>query len=145
MQNIIVLVLLWFGGSWVYNWWNTSSMQNDMLEVVWDASPQLKRSYDNLRAEIERLQERRERFVEMQNAAQTKGGKKLAGKKISRIDSELLTLNGLHQEILEEAEKLAMETMDTFTELDKQHLQELANQADVAVSDASMTRKQLGR
>ena len=120
-------------------------MQNDMLEVVWDASPQLKRSYDNLRAEIERLQERRERFVEMQNAAQTKGGKKLAGKKISRIDSELLTLNGLHQEILEEAEKLAMETMDTFTELDKQHLQELANQADVAVSDASMTRKQLGR
>lgn len=119
-------------------------LREEMLENSFELLPSFRSTLKAFEQEIDLWKSQKEKFLKMKEAAITEGAKLLASEKISSIDREINKLEKSYYKILEQAEMIAIENEDDFTELDQKTLQDLEKTAKAKIDEAQKLREDLG-
>ena len=114
--------------------------REEMLESCYDVLPSLEAVINDFQKEIDLWKSTKEKFKKYKKASVSTSASKLASEKIAIVDERLEDLEKSYFGILEQAEMIAIENLDVFTELDKIKLQNLEKTARIKVNEASALR-----
>ena len=98
----------------------------------------------NFEQEIELWKSNKDKFQRMKKVAITEETKSLDDEKISSIDLEISKLEKSYYKILEQADMIAIENEDDFTEMDHNTLQGLEKTAKAKIDQAQRPREDIG-
>ena len=143
---VIVIVVIWFGVTTISAWWNNSEQKN-LFEKVWESSPELKRSYDNLGAEIDRLTQARNKLQKMQGIVESQSAKIRAENEIRKLDVQIARVKRLRDRVVGAIEEIALvtETSSVTTELDQQAIRDLEKEVGNVMASSSVIIGETGK
>jgi hypothetical protein len=143
---ILIGIAFWVFGSVgeCFEEMEEEDLREEMLENSFELLPSFRSTLKAFEQEIDLWKSQKKKFLRMKEAAITEGAKLLASEKISSIDREINKLEKSYYKILEQAEMIAIENEDDFTELDQKTLKDLEKTAKVKIDEAQKLREDLG-
>lgn len=143
---ILIGIAFWVFGSVgeCFEEMEEEDLREEMLENSFELLPSFRSTLKAFEQEIDLWKSQKKKFLRMKEAAITDGAKLLASEKISSIDREINKLEKSYYKILEQAEMIAIENEDDFTELDQKTLKDLEKTAKVKIDEAQKLREDLG-
>lgn len=151
MQNDIfgkfVAVAIFFGLAYLgvttlWDKWTDHAVRDDMMESCFEALPKLESTLDNLNAEIDLWENEKDKFTKMKEVSTSDGARNLANTKINRVIDILHNLKAAKSNMIEEAEMIALEKADNFSELDLLSLGKLENRINNEVLNSEQLREE---
>jgi hypothetical protein len=143
---LLVIIGIWFGVTKVSAWWNNDA-QKDLYEKVWESSPELKRSYENLGAEIDRLTKARNKVRKMKGIVESQSAKIRAENEVRKLDVQLAKVNRLRDRVVGAIEEIALitETSSVTTDLDQKAIQDLEKEVGNVMVSSSFIIEETGK
>ena len=151
MQNDIfgkfVAVAIFFGLAYLgvtslWDKWTDHAVRGDMMESCFEALPKLETTLDNLNAEIDLWENEKDKFTKMKEVSTSDGARNLANTKINRIIDILHNLKLSKKNVIQEAEMIALEKADNFSELDLRSLRNLETKINKEVLNSEQLREE---
>ena len=151
MQNDIfgkfVAVAIFFGLAYLgvtslWDKWTDHAVRGNMMESCFEALPKLETTLDNLNAEIDLWENEKDKFTKMKEVSTSDGARNLANTKINRIIDILHNLKLSKKNVIQEAEMIALEKADNFSELDLRSLRNLETKINKEVLNSEQLREE---
>ena len=139
---IIFIGLSYLGVSTLWDKWKDHSVRDDMMESCFEALPKLESTLENLNAEIDMWEEEKNKFTQMKEVSTSNGARNLANSKINRIIDILFGLKQAKDNVIQEAEMIALERADNFSELDVISLKNLETKMNKEVLNSEQLREE---
>ncbi|MDA8807127.1 hypothetical protein N9N55_07870 [Opitutales bacterium] len=122
--------------------WTDHSVRGDMMESCFEALPKLEITLDNLNAEINLWENEKDKFTKMKEVSTSDGARNLANSKINRVINILYDLKNAKDNMIQEAEMIALEKADNFSELDLSSLKNLETKINKEVMNSEQLREE---
>lgn len=122
--------------------WTDHSVRVDMMESCFEALPKLEITLDNLNAEIDLWENEKDKFTQMKEVSTSDGARNLANSKINRVINILYDLKNAKDNMIQEAEMIALEKADNFSELDLNSLKNLDTKINNEVTNSEQLREE---
>lgn len=138
----IFLGLAYLGVTTIWDKWTDHAVRDDMMESCFEALPKLETTLDNLNAEIDLWENEKDKFTKMKEVSTSDGARNLANTKINRVIDILHNLKAAKSNVIQEAEMIALEKADNFSELDLLSLGKLEHRINKEVLNSEQLREE---
>ena len=138
----IFLGLAYLGVTSLWDKWTDYAVRGDMMESCFEALPKLETTLNNLKAEIDLWENEKDKFTKMKEVSTSDGARNLANTKINRIIDILHDLKLSKNNVIQEAEMIALEKADNFSELDLRSLRNLETKISKEVLNSEQLREE---
>jgi hypothetical protein len=133
-----VIIGIWFAVTKIYSWWNADAKQ-ELYEKVWESSPEFKRAYDKLGAEIKLVTKKKNDIEKLARVVESSSAKLKANHTIRLLDRKVEELTIAQNRIVGATEELALvtEASSVLTELDQTAKQDLLKDVENVLAYSS--------